>query len=158
LGRRGRVVVREGRCIPIKAQLNELSAHRPQVRDVDGSPGFFGGHHQARTVGTKVRPLHFAEVGAFESRERAAGLGLDRPKNVARVLYDHQAAVRGKAASLAADLPRLAPGADGPEPAWRRVSHQPRSGRAEVDAGYSIGRQLGDLPASAIRQIRAPPL
>ena len=63
---------------------------------------------------------------------------------------DHQPAVGGKAATDAADLPHLAPGADFPEPAgvdFPVTSHFPSG--LKLTAGAPIDRQLGHLRAIA---------
>ena len=140
----GRVVVGIGRRVPIQTHLGQMFPDGPQVPDVHGR-AVVGGHHQPRPVGAECRRSHAAQVGAFESRERAACLDLDQAKDPARVHDDHQAAVGGKTESVAADLPRLAPGADCPEPARRTARHQPLPIGAEDNADAPIDGQLGHL-------------
>ena len=59
----------------------------------------------------------FTEIGAFETCQRSARFGLDQANDPISVLHRQHAAVGGKAVTRAANLPRLAPGSDGPEPA-----------------------------------------
>ncbi len=72
-------------CVPIQAHFGELAADGPQVPDMHGR-WVVGGHHQARPVEAQCHKCHAAQVGAFESRERASCLGLDQAEDPARIL------------------------------------------------------------------------
>ena len=95
--RTGRIAFRKGRRIPVEAHLGQLPADGPQVPNVRAGR-FVGRYDQARAIGAESGRHHAVLVWAFEPRQRAAGLDLDQPEDLAGVLDDPKPAVGGEAA------------------------------------------------------------
>ena len=119
-----------------------------QVPDMDGGP-IIGGQNQAGAVRGEGGQRHLAEVGAFELRQRAARFSLDQANIHTGVLNHQHAAVGRKTVARAADLSRLGPGSDGPQPAGRVSRHQPFSVRAEKYVDQTVNRQMGHFAGIA---------